>query len=56
MGIDLIVDATATYTSLACPGIDVRAWLAGLHVSYTALVPEIADFRVIAPLGSVLGK
>jgi len=54
MGVDLIVDATATYTGLACPGINVRACLASLHVSHATLVPKITDFRIVASLGSVL--
>jgi len=52
--IDFVVDTTAAYTGLACPGIDVRACLAGLHVSHAALVPEIADLRIVALLRSVL--
>lgn len=53
VGVDFVVDATATYTGLACPRINVRARLAGLHVSHSTLVPKIADLRVIASLGSV---
>lgn len=52
--VDLVVDATAAYTGLACPRVDVRTRLAGLHVPHAALVPEIADLRVVAFLRSVL--
>lgn len=54
VGVDLVVDATATNTGLARPGINVRACLAGLHVSHAALVPKIADLRVVAFLRSIL--
>lgn len=54
MGVDFVVDATATYTGLACPRINVRTCLAGLHVPHPTLMPKIADLRVVALLGSVL--
>jgi len=50
----LRVDATATYTGLACPRINVRACLASLHIPHPTLVPKITDLRVIALLRSVL--
>lgn len=53
MGVDFVVDATATYTGLACPRINVRACLTSLHVPHPTLVPKIADLRIVALLGSV---
>lgn len=54
VGVDLVVNTTTANTGLACPGINVRACLAGLHVPYATLVPEIADLRVVALFGSIL--
>ena len=52
--LDLVVDSTATNARLARPRINVRTGLTRLHVSHTALVPEIADFSVVALFWPVL--
>lgn len=54
VAVDVVVDATAADAGLAGPRVDVRAGLARLHVAHAALVPEVADLRVVALLRPVL--
>lgn len=50
----VIVHSAASHSSLASPGVNFRAGLAGAHVPDAALVPQIADLGVAAPLWSLL--
>lgn len=54
MAVDVVVDTTATDTRFPGPWIDVRTSLARLHVADAALVPQVAYFRVVTLLRSVL--
>lgn len=54
--LDFIVGiySAVSHASLVSPGVDVGAWLARTHVSYTTLVPQVADLGVSATLWPLL--
>lgn len=52
--LDVIVDSATTYSCVSCPWVDVWTWLASPHVSHSRFVPEVAYFRIITSLRSIL--
>lgn len=51
---DLIVDSATSNACLSGPRVHIRASLASFHVPNTALVPQVAHFRIVAFPRSVL--